>query len=101
MVIIIAISSICSLMFSNIAMVNAIRLWKIIFLIFASFLGIVGLVFASFLFIIIISSLKSFGKPYLYPIAPYGNTKIKDSFIIPSIKNLKQDPILTKDKVIK
>lgn len=101
MVIIIAISSICSLMFSNIAMVNAIRLWKIIFLIFASFLGIVGLVFASFLFIIIISSLKSFGKPYLYPIAPYGNTKIKDSFIVPSIKNLKQDPILTKDKVIK
>ena len=31
MVIIIAISSICSLMFSNVAMVNAIRLWKIIF----------------------------------------------------------------------
>lgn len=101
MVIIIAISSICSLMFSNVAMVNAIRLWKIIFLIFASFLGIVGLVFASFLFIIIISSLKSFGKPYLYPVAPLGKSKIKDSFIVPKISKLKQDPILSKDEVIK
>ena len=101
MVIIIAISSICSLMFSNVAMVNAIRLWKIIFLIFASFLGIVGLVFASFLFIIIISSLKSFGKPYLYPVAPLGNSKIKDSFIVPKVSELKQDPILSKDEVIK
>ena len=101
MVIIIAISSICSLMFSNVAMVNAIRLWKIIFLIFASFLGIVGLVFASFLFIIIISSLKSFGKPYLYPVAPLGKIKIKDSFIVPKVSELKQDPILSKDEVIK
>lgn len=101
MVIIIAISSICSLMFSNVAMVNAIRLWKIIFLIFASFLGIVGLVFASFLFIIIISSLKSFGKPYLYPVAPLGKSKIKDSFIVPKVSELKQDPILSKDEVIK
>ena len=100
MVIIIAISSICSLMFSNVAMINAIRLWKIIFLIFASFLGIVGLVFASFLFIIIMSSLKSFGKPYLYPIAPLGKSKIKDSFIVPKVSKLKQDPILAKDEVI-
>lgn len=101
MVIIIAISSICSLMFSSVAMVNAIRLWKIIFLIFASFLGIVGLVFASFLFITIISSLKSFGKPYLYPLAPFGKDKINDTFIITKLNKLNKDPILIKDKVIK
>lgn len=101
MVIVIAISSICSLMFSHVSMVNAIRLWKLIFLIFASLLGIVGIVFSMFLFLIITTSIKSFGKPYLYPIAPLGKSKIIDSFIVTNKNNQKQDPILNKNEVLK
>lgn len=96
MVIIIAASSICSLMFSHVAMVNAIRLWKIIFIIFASFFGLVGIVLGIFLLLIEICSLKSFGKPYLYPIIPLNTNFLNDTFILRNIrKRQKRNPLLT------
>lgn len=96
MVIIVAISAIASLMFSNIGMVNAIRLWRIIFMIFASFAGIIGVFFASIILITHLSSLKTFSKPYLYPLIPLNKRFLKEVIIKnPITKDNKRMPILT------
>jgi len=96
MVIVIAITAISSLMFSNIGMVNAIRLWRIIFMLFATCFGIPGIAFALFLLVIDIASLDSFGKPYLYPFAPFNKLFAKQALIKQNIKKVtKRMPILT------
>ena len=97
MVIVIAMSAICNLMFSHVSMVNAIRIWRIIFMLFATILGLPGIFFGIFLFIINVSSLKSFGKPYLYPLAPINIKNLKNTVFKPSVKNNKtKNPLLTK-----
>ena len=40
-----------------------------------------------FFFVIYLSSLKSFGKPYLYPFAPFNFEGIKDTLLKQNIKN--------------
>ena len=96
MVIVVATSAMCSLMFSHISMVNAIRFWRIIFMLFATILGLPGLYFCIFLFVIYLSSLKSFGKPYLYPFAPFNFEGIKDTLLKQNIKEIKKrNPLLT------
>ena len=96
MVIIIALSAIASLMFSDVGMVNAIRFWKIIFILFATFEGLVGIFLANILLIIDLSSLSSFKKPYLYPLIPFNKKFLKSVLIKEKIeKNTKRMPILT------
>lgn len=70
MVIVIAITSICSLLFSYLDIQGAIRFWRYVLMFFASFFGIIGL-FVGMLFMLVnLCSIKSFGKPYLMPFAP-------------------------------
>ena len=96
MVIIIALSAISSLMFSNIGMVNAIRLWRIIFMLFASIAGIIGIFFASIILITHLSSLRTVSKPYLYPLIPLDKTFLKEVLIKnPITKESKRMKILT------
>ena len=96
MVIVVAISAICSLMFSGPAMTNGIRFWRLIFMIFSTIFGIPGITFCGFLFIIIMSDLKSFGKPYLYPFAPFNkNLASKTIFKKDIKKENKRNPLLT------
>ena len=48
------------------------------------------------LFVIYLSSLKSFGKPYLYPFAPFNFEGIKDTLLKQNIKEIKKrNPLLT------
>ena len=102
MVIVVATSAMCSLMFSHISMVNAIRFWRIIFMLFSTILGLPGLYFCIFLFVIYLSSLKSFGKPYLYPFAPFNFQGIKDTLFKQNIKNInKRNPLLTNKNIIR
>lgn len=96
MVIIIAMSAISSLMFSNIGMVNAIRFWRIFFMLFASIAGIIGIFFAGIILIAHLSSLKTGAKPYLYPLAPFNKTFFKEVLLKNNIKNEdKRMPVLT------
>lgn len=83
MIIIIAFTFITSLMFVEFEIINAIRHFRIFFILFASFYGIYGVVIASFFFFIHVCSLKTLGKPYFYPIAPY-NKNYFDKLIIKS-----------------
>ena len=63
MIIIIAITAISSLPFSEPELINGLRWYRILFMIGASMLGIVGVVIVFIYFIIELSSLNSFGKP--------------------------------------
>ncbi len=96
MVMVIAVSAISSLMFSGPAMTNGIRTWRTIFMIFASLFGIPGIIFASFLFILILNDMKSFGKPYLYPLAPFNFNLFAKAIFKKNIKKeTKRNPLLT------
>lgn len=102
MLIIIAISAICGLTFSHIAVINAIRFWRIIFMISSSVLGMPGLIFCMILFIINLCSLKSFGKPYLYPYAPLNIKMLISSIFKKELKNdNKRNPLLTNSNYIR
>ena len=70
MIIVIALTTISGLMFSDINMSNALRTWRIIFLIFASIAGLAGIAVGTLLFIIKLASTTSSTKPYTYPLAP-------------------------------
>lgn len=77
-IIVIAITSICELVFYDVDMINAIRQWRIIFIIASLFLGVIGVVAAMFIFVSKLSSLISFGIPYLTPISPFSTVGIKN-----------------------
>lgn len=96
MVIVISLSAIASLMFSNVGMVNAIRIWRIIFMLFATTTGMIGIFLAGILLITELSSKSSFGKPYLYPLIPLNKRFLKDAILKTKIqKNNKRMSILT------
>ena len=65
MIIVIAISSVSSLLFNDNDLVNTIRIYKIIFLIFSGIMGLYGLFISILILIIKICSLKSFNYDYL------------------------------------
>lgn len=71
MIIVIAITTISGLMFSDINMSNALRTWRIIILIFGSVAGVLGVAIGAVFLIIKLCSTSSYTKPYLYPFAPF------------------------------
>ncbi len=102
MLIIIATSAICSLTFSQIAMVNAIRLWRIIFMIFATCFGMPGIFMAVFFFLAHLTDLTSFNKPYIYPVAPFNFTFFRRWIFKLNIKkDNKRSKVLTNKNYIR
>lgn len=81
MIIVIAITTISGLMFSDINMSNSLRIWRLIFLVFASLAGLIGVGIATLLLITKISSISSFEKPYSYPIAPINFKSIRNTIL--------------------
>ena len=88
MIIVVAITSISSLLFSEPDFINGIRFYRLIFMIGATFLGIIGLLIVTLLFLTKLASTKSFGKPYLMPFVPINKNGIKNSFIKKPLYNL-------------
>lgn len=81
MIIVIAITAISALPFSEPELTNGLRWYRLLFMIGASLLGIVGVVVVFIYFVIELVSLNSFGKPYLMPYAPTYYTGLKNSII--------------------
>lgn len=79
MIIIIALTFITGLVFTDYETVASIRFYRYFFLLAASFYGIFGVVCAFIFFLIKINSSYSFQKPYFFPIAPYDKTYFKKS----------------------
>ena len=102
MVIIVALTSLSALVFQSIHLINAIRIWRYLFLIFATLFGMVGFTFCGLLFCVHLSSIKSFGKPYLYPFAPFSFDGIKDSVFRIKLASTKKRPdILAGKNIVK
>lgn len=79
MVIVIAITAITSFIVSKIS--SALLLIRLISMVAANILGILGIVFVSTILLIHMSSIKSFGVPYLSPITPLSGMDLKDTFV--------------------
>lgn len=102
MIIVVAISAISGLLFSSIELISAIRWWRFILLFFSTALGIYGIFLGSIFLIINLTSLKSFGKPYLSPFAPFIFSEQKDALIkLTDDKIKKRNPYLTKKNIIR
>ena len=91
-VIIVAITSIAGLLFTDIDMVNALRWWRLIFIIFASISGMIGVVIASILLITHLSTLETFGVPYLTPLAPFYLKEQNDALFLKEKTKIKKRP---------
>lgn len=97
-VIIISLSAVSGMAFSDPDIINAIRAWRIIFMIFGCSFGLIGIFIGLIIFIAKLSSLETLGTPYLEPIAPF---KLKDwkqdIFRLPREK-IKERPSYLTDK---
>ena len=81
MIIVVAITFVSSLMFNDIEINSAIRAWRYVFLAFGAFYGLYGIALAFLLFLINLSSFKTYGLPYLFPITPFDRAYMKETLI--------------------
>lgn len=88
MIIVVAITSISSLLFSEPDFINGVRFFRLLFMIAATFLGIIGLLIIGLIFLTKLLSTKSFGKPYLMPFVPINSHGLKNSIIKEPLSNL-------------
>lgn len=91
-IIVVAITSICGLLFTDIDFVNAIRIWRLIFILFATIAGLIGIVIAGIIFITKLASISTNEVPYLAPFSPLHYKELKDSIIRFPINKLKNRP---------
>ncbi len=102
MIIVIAFTFITSLIFTELEVINAIRYFRFVFLILASMYGLYGLALALIYFLIHITSVKSAGKPYYYPIVPFDFTYIKKTlFKVKYVNDTKRSKVLASKNQIK
>lgn len=97
-IIVVAITSICGLLFTDIDFVNAIRWWRFIFIIFSAAAGLIGFVIATILFINKLASITFDNVCYLAPFSPLYVKSINDSIIkLPNNKLKSRSPYITKN----
>ena len=100
MIIVIAITAVSALLFSEPEIINGIRWYRLVFMLGANFLGVFGVVNIFIYFITKLASLESFGLPYLYPLAPLNKSGLKNSFIKFPTKDLKKrENLLSKNRI--
>ncbi len=80
-VIIVAVTSICSLIFTDIDFMNGIRTWRFLFILSATVLGLIGLMCMIIIWLIKMASLENLHTSYLSPFAPLDINGQKDSII--------------------
>lgn len=100
MIIVVALSTISSLLISDVNMANAIRTWRLIFLFMATIAGLLGIILTFILLVTNICSIYSFGKSFAHPIAPIDENALESMLLgRDTIKNLKKRAkILTKNR---
>ena len=98
MIIITSLTFISSMIFSNVELSGAIRIWRFIAMIIASFYGLYGVALAFIFIIVSLSSYSSFGLPYTFPVVPFSLPYLKETLYESDIHdNKKRSPYLTKN----
>lgn len=92
MIIVIALTAISSLPFNEAEMINALRWYRILFMLGGSILGVIGVLVVLIGFITKLASTRSFGTPYLAPYAPIDIAGLKNSFIKFPLRSIKKRP---------
>lgn len=80
-VIVVALTGIASFTIPKYSIAEMTRILRFPFIIIASMIGVLGIMFMFILVIIHLSSLRSFGEPYLNPFAPFKKGDLKDTVI--------------------
>lgn len=97
-IIVVAITSISGLLFTDIDFINAIRWWRLIFIIFSSLAGLIGFVIATIIFINKLSSMVYNNVCYLAPFSPLYINSLDDSIIkLPANKLKYRSSFITKN----
>lgn len=91
-IIVVAITSICELIFSDQDLSNAIRIWRLLFIISTIFLGIIGILCIGIILIIKLAEINFYNVPYLIPLAPFNKNIINDSILVKNEKNRNERP---------
>ena len=100
MIIVIAISAISGLIFSNNALTSAVRYYRIILLIISTFFGIYGIFIGLIFLITKLCSITSFGFPYMAPLSPIVKSELKDAIIrTKNNKKNKRNPLLSSKNI--
>ena len=81
-IIVVAITSVCELVFTDMDFINAIRQWRLLFILSTIFTGLIGIVVISLILIIELASLESLEVPYLSPYSPLNIHSLKDSVLL-------------------
>ena len=87
-VIVVAFTSICSLVFTDIDFMNGIRTWRFIFILAASILGIIGILSFTIIWLVKLSSLENLETSFLSPFAPFSKQDQNDAIYKAPEKNL-------------
>lgn len=99
-VIVVALTGICSFTIPHVSLVSGFRLTKYVFIILSATLGLFGFWLAGLLILIHLASLKSFGIPYLFPYSSgemNGFSDIKDSIIRLPLFLMKKRPFFANE----
>ncbi|MFX3635004.1 MAG: spore germination protein [Candidatus Pristimantibacillus sp.] len=81
MIMVVAVTAVASFLIPNYSLGFALRLIRFPIMLCAGFLGLYGIVLAGLFVLVHLLSLRSFGVPYLSPIAPVKTAEFKDSLI--------------------
>ena len=88
MLIVVAVNGIGTLLIPDYDMGQTLKFIRYFILIFSLTFGILGFTVSSFLLLVHLVSLRSFGKPYMQPIAPLVGSGLLDSIIIAPLGKL-------------
>lgn len=89
-IIVVAATSISELAFYDVDVIDAIREWRIFFILAATIMGLTGFILSLIIFIAKLSSMECLGTPFLVPFSPIKIRNLKDSIIRVSRKKLLQ-----------
>ncbi len=98
MIIIISLTFISSLLFTELEISNALRNYRFLFLLFAAFLGLYGVFLCTIIFLTNILSIKTINNPYFAPIMPFDKTYFDETVNKMPNKEQQKRSILTTDK---
>lgn len=100
MIIVEAVTAISALLFIEPELINAIKWYRLLFMIGATTIGMYGVFIVFIFFITNLCSINSFGKPYTIPFAPLSISGLKNSIIkFPLRKRKKRNEYLTNNIV--
>ena len=97
MIIIIGITFVTGLIFNSGEIIGGLRFFRLFILILAILFGLYGLVIGSFIMLVHLCSVSTFGKPYLYPLAPFDKTYLFKT-ILKSNKDTRRSRLLSDNR---